>query len=217
MIITGITKLDEIFYDTSGIILDIFGKNGSGKTQFLFQMCVNAIKSGGTVLYIDTNSGFRPERILELAKKFNSDIDFLNKIYVHRVLNTSEQIESSKKILHNDFSLVIIDNVTDLFSFEFAKEKNLYEKNSLFLKYFKELTEIIINKKIPLVVTNMIREIEGKEMENMKTVIDQFTHIKIHLTKFPKFHKGEINYPFTNDEFLFEITKNGLENYAQDI
>ena len=76
---------------------------------------------------------------------------------------------------------------------------------------------IIINKKIPLVLTNMIREIEGKEMENMKTVIDQFTHIKIHLTKFPKFHKGEINYPFTNDEFLFEITKNGLENYAQDI
>ncbi len=94
MIITGITKLDEIFKNTSGIILDIFGKNGSGKTQFLFQMCVNAIKSGGTVLYIDTNSGFRPERILELAKKFN--------LTIH---NTGE--------LPINFTRFWINNVTD--------------------------------------------------------------------------------------------------------
>ena len=64
------------------------------------------------------------------------------------------------------------------------KKMNLFlKKILLFMKYMHELSKFAITKKIPIVVTNMIRTIEGKEVENMKSAIDPFTHIKIQLSK----------------------------------
>ncbi|KFM20693.1 DNA repair protein [Marine Group I thaumarchaeote SCGC RSA3] len=66
MISTGLQKLDKSLSGgiSDGIIVDIFGKNGTGKTQLLLQLAINSIKNGGNVLYFDTTGGFRPERIL---------------------------------------------------------------------------------------------------------------------------------------------------------
>mgnify|MGYP000492180243 FL=1 len=89
-----------------------------------------------------------------------------------RITNTSEQIKSIKNLVNNDFSLIVIDNVTDLFSYEYKKDESIFEKNSLFMKYMRELSKFAITKKIPIVVTNMIRTIEDKEVENMKSAID---------------------------------------------
>ena len=52
-----------------GIVVDIFGGNGTGKTQLALQLLKNSIKNGGNVLFFDTTGGFRPERILEIKNK----------------------------------------------------------------------------------------------------------------------------------------------------
>ena len=71
MISTGIEKLDELLSGgiSSGIIIDVFGANSTGKTQFLLQLCISCIRNAGKVLYVDTTGNFRPERIIELQKK----------------------------------------------------------------------------------------------------------------------------------------------------
>ena len=213
MISTGLEKLDKSLSGgiPDGVIVDIFGKNGTGKTQLLLQLTINSIKKGGHVLYFDTTGGFRPERILDIQKESESQSDFLNQITVSRLTNTSEQINSIKNIEKN-FSLIVIDNVTDLFSYEYQKDESIFEKNSLFMKYMHDLANFAISNKIPIAVTNMIRNLEGKEIENMKSAIDPFTHIKIHLTKNLSKFNGKIYSPFIENSFSYRINKSGLSS-----
>jgi DNA repair protein RAD51 len=219
MISTGLQKLDEFLSGgiPDGVIVDIFGGNGTGKTQLLLQLSINSIKNGGHVLYLDTTGEFRPERILEIQKQSEKQFDFLEKITVSRITNTSEQIKSIKNLVNNDFSLIVIDNVTDLFSYEYKKDESIFEKNSLFMKYMRELSKFAITKKIPIVVTNMIRTIDDKEVENMKGAIDPFTHIKIQLSKNLSKFKGKIYWALNKEYFSYKIHTLGLVDYTEDI
>ena len=219
MIITGLKKIDEFLSGgiPEGIIVDIFGANGTGKTQLLLQLSINSIKNGGNVLYLDTTGGFRPERILEIQKQLKTDFNFLEKITVSRVTNTSEQIKSIQIIENKNFSLIVIDNVTDLFSYEYQKIESTFVKNSIFMRYMHELSKFAIRKKIPIVITNMIRSIDGKEIENMKHAIDSSTHIKIHLYKNSSNFEGKIYWALNKQKFSYRIHALGLSDFPEDI
>jgi len=214
MISTGLKKIDDFLSGgiPNGVIVDIFGGNGTGKTQLLLQLSINSIKNGGKVLFLDTTGGFRPERILEIQKKSNSNLNLLNNIIVSRITNTSEQINSIKNFKENNFSLIIIDNITDLFSYEYKNNQSIFKKNSLFMKYMRELSLYAVTHKVPIVVTNMIRNSNEQEVENMSTAIDLFTHIKIHLFKNSSIYNGEISSPFNKENFSYTITSSGLSD-----
>ncbi len=218
MISTGLQKLDKFLSGgiPNSVIVDIFGGGGTGKTLLLFQLLINSIKNGGNILYVDTSGGFRPERILEIQKESNIEIDLLEKITVSRITNTSDQIKSIKNIEENDFTLIVIDNITDLFSYEYQNEKSIFEKNSLFMKYMHELSKFAITKKIPIIISNMIRNMEGKEIENMQNAVDPFTHIKIHLFKNSSKFNGEIYWALKKETFSYKITKIGLVDHTED-
>jgi DNA repair protein RAD51 len=214
MISTGLQKLDNFLSGgiPNGIIVDIFGGNGTGKTQLVLQLSINSIKNGGNILFLDTTGGFRPERILEIQKKSNSNFNLLNNIIVSRITNTSEQINSIKNFKENNFSLIIIDNITDLFSYEYKNNQSIFKKNSLFMKYMRELSLYAVTHKVPIVITNMIRNSNEQEVENMSTAIDLFTHIKIHLFKNSSIYNGEISSPFNKENFSYTITSSGLSD-----
>jgi len=219
MISTGLQKLDKFLGGgiPAGVIVDIFGGNGTGKTQLLLQLSINSIKNGGNVLYLDTTGGFRPERILEIQNQPNLEFNILEKITVSRLRNTSEQIKLIKTLQKNDFTLIIIDNVTDLFSYEYKKDESIFEKNTLFTRYMHELSSFAITNKIPIIVTNMIRNIDGKEVENMKSAIDPFTHIKIHLFKNSSKFQGDVCWALNKECFSYAIDKFGISNHTEDI
>ena len=219
MITTGLKKIDEFLSGgiPAGVVVDIFGASGTGKTQLLLQLSINSIKDDGNVLYLDTTGGFRPERILEIQKQSKTEFNFLEKITVLRVTNTSEQIKSIQTIENKNFSLIVIDNVTDLFSYEYQKNESTFIKNSIFMRYMHELSKFAIRKKIPVVITNMIRTIDDKEIENMKNAIDLYTHVKIHLYKnSPKF-EGKIYWALNKQNFSYRIHALGLSDFPEDI
>ena len=218
MISTGLQQLDEFLSGgiQSSVITDIYGANGTGKTQLLLQISINAIKNGGTVLYLDTTGGFRPERILEMQKSQNLELDILDKITVSRITNTSEQINSIKNLKQVKFSLIVIDNITDLFSYEYKTGESVFKKNSLFMKHLHDLSLIAINNNIPIVITNMIRNIDDKDVENMRKAIDLFTHIKIKLSKNSSKYHGEVNWLLNHHTFSYVIDTSGLSEYTED-
>ncbi len=218
MISTGLQKLDKFLSGgiPDSVIVDIFGGNGTGKTLLLLQLSINSIKNGGNVLYLDTTGGFRPERILEIQKESKILSSLLEKITVSRITNTSEQIKMIQNLEKNIFSLIVIDNITDLFSYEYQKDESAFKKNSLFMKYMHDLSQLAITKKIPIVVTNMIRNIEDKEVENMKSAIDPFTHIKIHLFKNSSKFNGEIYWALKKECFSYTISPIGLSDNSED-
>ena len=212
MISTGLEKLDEFLSGgiPNNVIVDIFGKSGTGKTLFLLQLCINSIKDGGNVLYLDTTGGFRPERIIEIQKELGIKMDLLEKITVSRVTNTFEQIKSIQNLQKNNFSLIVIDNITDLFSFEYEKDESIYEKNKLFAKYMHQLLKFAITNKVPIAITNMVRIVNGIEVENMQTAIDPFTHIKIHLFKDSSKFSAQVYWALDKENFSYTIDKVGL-------
>ena len=118
MISTGIEKLDQFLGGgiKNGIITDIFGQNGTGKTQFLIQISINSLNQGGRVYFQDTTGEFRPERMLEVMKNFNIESSLMDNVIVNRITNSSEQIKALSKIPGSRFDLIVIDNITDLFS-----------------------------------------------------------------------------------------------------
>lgn len=218
MISTGLQKLDKFLSGgiPNSVIVDIFGGNGTGKTLLLLQLSINSIKNGGNVLYLDTTGGFRPERILEIQKESKILSNLLEKITVSRITNTSEQIKTIQNLEKNIFSLIVIDNITDLFSYEYQKDESTFKKNSLFMKYMHNLSKLAITKKIPIVITNMIRNIEDKEVENMKSAIDPFTHIKIYLFKKSSKFNGQIYWALKKEYFSYTISPIGLSDNSED-
>ena len=214
MISTGIKKLDQLLDGgiKNGIITDIFGANGTGKTQLAMQISINSLKQGGKILFLDTTGEFRPERMLEIIKSQNLNSSLLDNVSVGRITNTAEQIQFLSKLTQmNNFSLVVIDNVSDLFSFEYSKKEQTLEKNSSFMKYMHDLSLIAIQKKIPIVVTNIVRNIRDLQLENLDKSISMFTHLKIKLIKNGNGYVGEIFPSYLGKrKFSYLITPEGL-------
>lgn len=214
MISTGLKQLDQLLGGgiKGAMITDIFGAAGTGKTQLATQIAINSLVEGGQVLFQDTTGSFRPERMLEIIKMRNLEPKLLDSVKVRRITNTSEQVDYLSKIKEqNDFSLIVIDNISDLFSFEYPKEKQLLEKNVRFMEYMHDLSYVAVQKKLPIVITNIIRRIDDQDKENLEKSISMYTHIKIKLSKKGPKYFGQVLSAFVpKKEFRYQITKEGL-------
>ncbi|MGI0087125.1 MAG: ATPase domain-containing protein [Nitrosotalea sp.] len=211
MISTGLPRLDNLLGGgiAGGIITDIFGPSGSGKTQLVMQICTNAIRE--KIIYQDTSGSFRPERMLQLMHAKQLAPDLLGNIIVARVTNTAEQIRYLKNIPQADPGLVVIDNITDLFSFEYSKESNSLEKHIKFMEYMHSLSLLCVQNKIPVVITNVVRRSGEQDRENLDKSISIFTHKKIRLSKEGNKFSAQVLPAFgTKKEVSYGISEQGL-------
>ena len=183
MISTGLAGLDKLLGGgiAGGIITDIFGPGGSGKTLLAMHICANAI--GNKIIYHDTSGSFRPETMIEILHAKNLDAKLLDNLMVARVTHVGEQIEALGNITKISPSLVVVDSITDLFSFEYDGEARALEKHTKFMQYMHKLSYIAIQNKIPVVVTNAVRGPVEQQRENLDKSISIYTHKKIRLSK----------------------------------
>ena len=212
MLSTGLLGLDDLLGGgiASGTIIDIFGPGGSGKTLLTMQISLNSLRDG-IVLYQDTTGGFRPERMLQLIKLKDLQSSLLDNMIVARVTNTAEQVEYVKKISELRPKLVVIENITDLFTFEYSRETSSLEKHVRFMEYMHMLNMTSINTTIPVVVTNMVRSSNDQEIENLNKSISIFTHKKIKLQKDGQKYKAQVLPSFgKKKEISYKITEAGL-------
>ncbi|MGI0046211.1 MAG: ATPase domain-containing protein [Nitrosotalea sp.] len=211
MISTGLAGLDKLLGGgiAAGMITDIFGSGGSGKTQLAMQICVNAIH--GKIIYQDPSGSFRPERMLQLMHTKQIAPKLLDNIIVARATNAAEQIDYLKKISQIRPTLVVIDNITDLFSFEYSSETNTLEKHVKFMQYMRSVSLLCIQNKIPVIVTNVVRNSGDQERENLDKSISIFTHKKIKLFKEgAKFFAQVLPSFGAKKEIAYKITQEGL-------
>ncbi len=131
-ITTGTNCLDTLF--DGGIetqaLTEVYGEFGCGKTQFAHTLSVMVQKPkeegglDGSVLYIDTENTFRPERIVDIAKAHGMDPDkVLDRIIVARAYNSAHQTlileESGAVIEENNVKLLVVDSAVGLFRAEY--------------------------------------------------------------------------------------------------
>ena len=212
MIKTGLKELDQFLGGgiKDGLITSISGQSATGKTQLAFQICLNALDNGKEILFHDTTGEFRPERLVEMMQFQKINPSLLDKIKVNRITNTVEQLQSLSGAALENYSLLIIDNVTDLFSFEYSKKEQFFEKNVSFMKYMHNLSSIAIGVKIPIIVTNIVRSINKHEKENLEESISMYIHTKIKLSRNGNGYLCQALSPFDNKQFQYTITPKGL-------
>ena len=212
MIETGLKELDKFLGGgiKEGLITSISGQSATGKTQLIFQICVNALHNGKEILFQDTIGEFRPERLVEMMQLQKINSSLLDKIKVNRITNTAQQIDCLSKTSPERYSLIIVDSVTDLFSFEYSKKGQSLEKHIAFMKYMHNLSSVAIYGKIPIIVTNIVRTINKHEKENLEESISMYIHTKIKLSKNDNGYLCQVISPFANKKFQYTITSSGL-------
>jgi DNA repair protein RAD51 len=217
LISTGLLGLDDLLGGgiVSCTITDIFGPGGSGKTQLAMQISLNSLIQDGIVLYQDTTGGFRPERMLQLIKLKDLQSSLLDNMIVARITNTAEQLEYVKKISEMRPKLVVIENITDLFTFEYSKETRLLEKHIRFMEYMHMLSMVSLSIQIPVIVTNIVRGSDDQETESLNKSISIFTHKKIKLQKNGQIYNAQVLPSFgKKKEISYKISKAGLEELS---
>nr|XP_026501683.1 DNA repair protein RAD51 homolog 4 [Vanessa tameamea] len=136
-ILTGINSLDTTLVSgiPVGLITEICGLAGSGKSQLCMQLAINFVKeSNNIVLYIDTKGDFsavRIQKILEAHGLSHKDMAvILLKIRVVYIWNIEELIrllENIKKgvLKIENLSMIIIDSLPCLMFQHFGDNNNM--------------------------------------------------------------------------------------------
>jgi RecA/RadA recombinase len=159
IISTGSLSLDRLLGGgiRTGLVTDIYGPSGTGKSQLCFSLCVNSakyLKQKEMILFIDTVGTFRPERVSEIASQERNN-EILDKIIFIRAFSTNDQIKSIKKIYDIKPLLIIIDSATSLFSTEYKGAS----RHLVLMNHLHELSFAAINFDCAVVITNMVRNV----------------------------------------------------------
>ena len=166
---TGSKNLDNLLGGglETQTITEFFGEFGSGKTQIMHQIAVNATTSesdGGfnsDVLIIDTENTFRPERIVQMSRAKNLDSDeVLKRIHVARAFNSHHQILLAEKAsqMAKDFNirLLIVDSLTSHFRSEYMGRGSLSERQQLLNRHMHDLLRFGMLRNAVIAVTNQV-------------------------------------------------------------
>lgn len=168
-ITTNSKALDELLgggVETMAIT-EFAGEFGSGKTQLAHQIAVDVqqpVDQGGLageVVYIDTESTFRPERIVDMAKGIGVDTqEALNRIHIARAFNSSHQMllvtKAQELARTRPIRLIVVDSLTAHFRAEYAGRGELAPRQQLLNKHLHELQRFADTYNAAVVVTNQV-------------------------------------------------------------
>jgi len=149
----------------TGAITEVFGMYGSGKTQLGHALAVMVQKyyPGSAVVYIDTESTFRPERIKQIAKAHEMDEEeVLKNIRIARAFNSDHQMLLAEKVEDLikkeglNIKLVIVDSLTAHFRAEFIGRGTLAERQQKLNKHMHTLAKLADVYNLAVFVTNQV-------------------------------------------------------------
>ncbi|NWU88606.1 RA51B protein, partial [Upupa epops] len=175
---TTLSGLDGVLHGgvPCGSLTEVTSPPGCGKTQFCIMLSVLAtlpVSMGGldgAVIYIDTESAFSAERLIEMAGNrfpayFDSDEKLLyvtQNVHLYRELTCGSVLKRimslEEEIISKRVKLIIIDSVASVVRKEFdtklqgnlAERSNFLGKGASLLKYLAE------EFSIPVILTNQI-------------------------------------------------------------
>ncbi len=171
---TGSKSFDELLgggLETQAMS-EFYGEFGSGKTQIAHQLAVNVQlppeKGGlnGSVIIVDTENTFRPERIKDMAEGVGLDYeDVLKNIHVARAYNSNHQILLVEKAgeLANELKntekpirLIIIDSATAHFRSEYIGRGTLANRQQKINKHLHDALRFADINNAVVMITNQV-------------------------------------------------------------
>jgi DNA repair protein RadA len=172
---TGSKALDALLgggLETQAIT-EFYGEFGSGKTQIAHQLAVNVqlpVEKGGlngSVIIIDTENTFRPERIKNMAEGIAlDDAEVLKNIHVARAYNSNHQIllvDKAEKLAEElketekPVRLLVIDSATAHFRSEYVGRGTLADRQQKINKHLHDALRFGDLNKAVVMLTNQVQ------------------------------------------------------------
>lgn len=214
---TGCEPVDSLLNGgiEKGIITNIFGESGTGKTNFAVQAAAVVAKNGGKVAYIDTEGGFSPERFAQIASE-----EALDNIFLRDPLDFDQQeqaIEELEELVEDEnIELVVVDSAVSLYRLQ-VNGDNASEINNRLSQQLSNLSKIARKHTIPVIVTNQVYtsfdeeslELVGRDVPRywskcLLKVSENESVRKLKIEKHRSLPEGR--------SVRFKITDNGLES-----
>ena len=156
----------------AGIVTEIYGEGGTGKTNICIQAAKSCAMEGKKVVYIDTE-GISKDRLLQVFKE---------KKYLERVLfffpfSLKEQEEMIKKIAKIDAGLIILDSANLFYRLEMHIDEARATRS--LTNQLVTLQTIARKRGIPVIITSQVYSVgeevkpfAGRSMDHIaKTII----------------------------------------------
>ena len=171
---TGSTELDTLL--GGGVeeetTTEIAGKNGSGKTQLMHMLAINAqlpVENGGLggkVVWIDTEGTFRPDRILEICKARELDgAAMLEGVIYGEAYHSGHQktliTELGEQCHEHNVKLVIVDSMMAHLRSEYLGRGMLSDRQVTLNDMLQRLAKISRTHKLTVVYTNQMMDNPG--------------------------------------------------------
>ncbi len=175
---TLVPEVDDLLgggFETQAIS-ELYGEFGSGKSQIVHQLAVNVQLPeelgglGGSVIYVDTENTFRPERIQQMVAGLEIEDtdpeDFLKNIHVARAQTSDHQmllIEGSRELAETlkkegkPVKLVIVDSLTGLFRSEYMGRGTLAERQQKLNRHMHDIFKLCDEYNAIGLVTNQVQ------------------------------------------------------------
>lgn len=146
---------------------ECYGAFGSGKSQLAHQLAVNVQLPkekgglGGGVIFIDTESTFRPERIEQMAKAVGLDAKkVLANIHVGRAYNSDHQVllaDKAKDIMkEKNIKLLVVDSITAHFRADYIGRGTLANRQQRLNQHIHNLQKIADTYNAAVYITNQV-------------------------------------------------------------
>jgi DNA repair protein RadA len=169
---TGSKNLDDFLKGgvESQAITELAGEFGSGKSQICHTLCVTASHNKGegssgqlnSIIFIDTENTFRPERVQQIAEArgFDSE-EIMKNVFVCKISN-SAQLEAlirqlGKSIEEFKAKLVIVDSIISLHRAEYIGRETLADRQQRLNVMLHKLIRLSEIYNIAVVLTNQVQ------------------------------------------------------------
>ncbi len=218
-------------------LTEIYGEFGTGKSQICHQLCVNIQlpreRGGleGSALYIDSENTFRPERIVQIAKRMELDPDkILSNIIYAEALTTDHQIylldNADAQLKEHNIRLIVLDSLIAHFRSEYIGRESLAERQQKLDKHLHRLVRLTRAFNAVAVVTNQVMARPDAFLSDLVIpvgghILAHASHTRIFLRKAttPRVRIARMvvspSLP-EGGECLFKITENGIEDVPSE-
>lgn len=140
-----------------GIVTEVFGPAGAGKTNFCIHLSLACARSG-KVAYLDTENGLSAERVGQMA----SNPKLMKNILVKKVSDFWQQEETIKSLGEKEaLSGVVVDSIVMLYRLALT-DKSAPDVNGSLAWQVHSLSLLAESLNIPVVVTNQVYTPFGK-------------------------------------------------------
>ena len=235
---SGIQALDNLLAGglETQTITEFYGECDSGKSQVCHQLCVNVQLPpergglGGGALYLDTETTFRLERIVQIAQHLGMDPQQVAKNIIYAEAYTSDHqmflLENADEIIKkNNIKLIIVDSLTAHFRNEYLGREMLAPRQQKLNKHMHKLISLARAFNCVAIVTNQVMakpdQFFGDAIHPIGgNIVGHTSQTRIYLRK-PKSGSTRIarlvSSPYLPEgEEIYKITENGIEEVTEE-